>query len=100
MDDAWLSELDVNHEAVGLIVDRLAAELDEFASARRLGHLAVEVKRGLVLDVLASEASNLILCGPVVASGASGLAIRLAFNPEAYRRAAEAANDRAVGYPV
>jgi len=94
-DDAWVSELQVNAETIGLVVRSLAAELHDFAALGHVPSLSVQHQLQLVFDELGREAANLIRVTPVAAGGATDLlSVRTSFCPLAYRRAAEAAKDR------
>lgn len=96
--DTWVSELEINDEAMRLVVFGLARECHEFALARGIPSHSVEDQLPLVLGVLDGRAGNLLDCSPVAASGASDIAgIRIGFSPVAYRRLAEAAKDRVAG---
>lgn len=97
MSEAWLSELQVNSEAMSLVALRLAGEVHEFAAARGIAQGSVEDHLPFVLGVICDHLADFILVGPVVASGASGLTCRVGFVPEVYRRIAEAAKDRLAG---
>ena len=92
--EVFLSGLRLGDEAIGLIVHRLASECHQFAVAYGIPSQSVKSQLGLVLDVLNGYLPDMFRFGPVVASGASGLAMHIAFNPETYRLVAQAAKDR------
>lgn len=96
--DAWLSDLRVNAETMDTLVRGITAELDELHAAGQIPRLSVDDKLRLVLEELQREAGNLIRITPVAARRASDLlAVETSICPLAYRRAAEAAKDRARG---
>lgn len=91
--DEWLSELEVNNETILLVAGRLAAELEDFAAASGVSGCLVEPQLANACDVLSGNFHDLILVGPIVTGGTSALSIRIGFNPQGYRRIAEAAKD-------
>lgn len=91
------SEIDVNNETIALVVNRLTAELHDFAAFRGISDAAVEANLGAVHRILLGNLHDLIKVGPVVAIGASGLGVRVVLDPAVYRRVAEAAKDCMLG---
>lgn len=94
-DDAALSQIQVNDKTVVLIAVCLASKCHDLALARGVTGHSVQNHLPLILDVIADDSHNLIRLVPVVATVASDIAaFRLSFDPEGYRRAAQAAKDR------
>lgn len=94
---AEFSEIDINQKTIGLIATRLTAELDELHGARNTGEASVQVHLGAVHHVFLNSAYDFIKVSPVIAGGASGLRVRVTFDPMGYRRAADAAKDCMAG---
>ncbi len=92
-----LSEIDVNHETIGLIAARLTAELHEFAAARGISEATVQEKLCAVSHVFSSNLVDFIKVSPVIAGGTPGLRVRITLDPMGYRRAADAAKDCMAG---
>ena len=91
------SEIDINHETIGLIAACLTAELHEFAAACGISEATVQENLGPVSRVFSSNLADFIKVSPVIASGASGLRARVTLDPVGYRRAAKAAKDCMAG---
>jgi len=92
-----VSDLKVCYETIRLVADSLALEAHDFAASRGVPHGPVEAYLGCVHNALSSNLSDLIKTGPVVASGATGIAVSVAFDPVAYRAIAQAAQDCMAG---
>lgn len=93
--DAWVSELQINDEAMNRIVLSLAAECHGFATARGIAKPTVEDYLGLCHRELTRNLHDLITVSPVVTGDATklGLSVRIRFAPAVYRRTAEAAKN-------
>lgn len=89
-----VSELQVNDEAVRLVVFSLALEAHHFALTRGLLSQSVEHQLPLVLGIIDSHLSDLLNVVSVPAVRASDIAaVRVGFSQEGYRLAAEAAKN-------
>ncbi|UWR30421.1 hypothetical protein K3758_02500 [Sulfitobacter sp. W002] len=91
------SEIDINHETIGLIAACLTTELHEFAATRGISHASVQAQLSAIHSVFLSYADDFIKVSPVITSGASGLRARVTLDPVGYRRAAKAAKDCMAG---
>lgn len=90
-----VSRLRLGDEAIALILFSLALEAQHFALSRGLFHHSVESQLHLAHDVISGNLHDLLLAGPVVATGtANHCAVRIQFSIEAYLLMAEAAKDR------
>lgn len=93
MSDERVSELAVSDEAVATMADLLALELESFTVAHRVLEASVQSQLSLGLDIFPRGHPEIMEIGPVVTGGAADLAVVAPFSPEAYRRAAIAAQD-------
>lgn len=93
-----VSDLEINDEAMGLIVFGLARECHEFALSRGIASHSVEDQLPLVFSVLGSNMSDLLDVRDVVTGDATCLAaLNIGFSDEGYRRLADTAKDRMAG---
>ena len=94
--DSWVSELDVNDEAMIRIAFGLARECHDFATKSGIPERAVEGYLGVCFNKLSRNLHDFVLISPVITDGASKLSLSISFNPAVYRRMAEAAKNSIV----
>ena len=90
-----VSQLEINDEAVALIINSLALECHDFALASGIPSGSVDLQLPGVLDVFSDLSHHLIDCRAVVTESAPCIAnITLGLSNVGYRLMAQAAKDR------
>ena len=94
--DSWVSELDVNDEAMSRIAFGLARECHDFAAKSGIPDRAVKGYLGVCFNELSRNLHDFVLISPVITDGASKLSLSISFSPAVDRRTAEAAKNSIV----
>ena len=92
-----VSTLQFSQEAIGLIGASLVLEAEASAAVCDRCEVGSDLHLQSMHRAFVRDGRNIILAGPVVAGGAPGLTISIAFNPECYRLIAEAAKQCVAG---